>query len=265
MPIGNFIRFVALASVALAGSVATAEAACQPSQKYPDWVQGQKLCLAMQVHGTETANPALVVLLHGDVSSGGPADYLYRAARQLGGSGVIAVALLRPGYGDKAGKTSEGTNHGRRDSYSRTNIAAVGAAIEALKAHYKPRSVIIVGHSGGAAIAGVLIGQKPGIADAAVLVSCPCNIPRWRRERDRGPWRRSLSPHTFAATVSPKTTVVAITGDDDDNTSPRLARDYIATLVKRGVPARFQQVAGTHSYRHLAGPTAAVVTSLLTR
>jgi pimeloyl-ACP methyl ester carboxylesterase len=261
----NFVATAVAASTMWMTGITDACAACQATRRSENWVQGEKLCLAMQTYGTETAGsaPTLIVLLHGDVSSGGPADYLYSAAKRLARPGVVAVALLRPGYADAAGKTSEGTHHDRRDHYTPTNIASVGAAVEALKARYSARAVIIVGHSGGAATAGVLIGQRPGLAGAAVLVSCPCDIPRWRRARGRGAWTHSLSPHAFIARVSPATTVVAITGSADDNTSPTLARDYVAALAKRGVPAHFQQTGGGHSYRDLADPVAATVEALL--
>jgi pimeloyl-ACP methyl ester carboxylesterase len=157
---------------------------------------------------------------------------------------VVSVALLRPGYNDKTGRTSQGTHHGRIDSYTPANIAAVGAAIDVLKKHFQPRRTIVVGHSGGAAIAGVLIGKNPGLIQGAILVSCPCDIARWRRERGRRPWTRSESPSSYLYKVPPSTTVVAITGENDDNTRPGVSQDYVAQLAKRGVPARFETVQG---------------------
>jgi predicted esterase len=248
---GSQIRFCLLAVMGLFAATKAAFAACPADSKIAEWVPAGELCLAAGTYGkADGAPPALVVILHGDTSSGGPADTLFPFAERIGGSSVIAVALLRPGYGDKAGRTSDGDNYGRADSYTPANIAAIANAIEALKKHYQPTQTILVGHSGGAAIAGVLIGKSPALAQAAVLISCPCDLARWRKERKGSPWTRSESPSSYVGKVPSSTTVIAITGTDDDNTSPALAQDYIAQLVKRGVPATFEIAkAAGHNFR----------------
>ncbi len=98
--------------------------------------------------------------------------------------------MIRPGYFDDQGNTSEGANFGRRDSYTPTSIAAIAGAIATSKARYHPRRLVLVGHSGGTAIAGVMLGKYPHLADAAVLVSCPCDLDRWRAMTGRRPRRR---------------------------------------------------------------------------
>jgi pimeloyl-ACP methyl ester carboxylesterase len=231
-----------LACVALTGP---ADAACPAGADIKDWVPGGSLCLAAATYDKQAGSaPALLVFLHGDTSSGGPADYLFEFARSFSQPGVVSVALLRPGYNDRAGRTSQGTHYGRTDSYTPANIAAVGTAIDALKKHFQPRRTIVVGHSGGAAIAGVLIGKNPGLIQGAILVSCPCDIASWRRERNRAPWTRSESPSSYVHKVPASTTVVAITGASDDNTGPALAQDFVAQLAKRAVPARFEAAKG---------------------
>jgi len=241
----------------LIASAAPTLAKCPANADAEQWVDGGALCLAMATAGTKDASPAptLVVLVHGDTSSGGPADYLVPFARSLDRKGVVTVSLLRPGYEDRAGRKSEGSHNGRRDSYTAQNVDAVGTAIQTLKTRLRAGRVIAMGHSGGAAIIGVLAGRRPGLIDAAVLVSCPCDIPSWRVERGRGEWRQSLSPHSYAAKVPKQTTVVAITGSKDDNTSPRLARNYIASLTAHGGSARFEAAPGAgHRFN---GPLAA--------
>jgi predicted esterase len=249
-----------LACLAWIALSTTAEAACPPGSSIKEWVPAAELCLAAGTYEKQPGNsPTLVVLLHGDTSSGGPADTLFPFAERLAGPGVVAVALLRPGYGDKAGRTSEGDNHGRVDSYTPANIAVIANAIEALKKYYQPKRTVLVGHSGGAAISAVLIGKNPALAQAAVLISCPCDLVRWRKERKGSPWTRSESPSTYVAKVLTSTTVVAITGSDDDNTSPAMAQEYIAQLAKRSVPATFEAAKGAgHNFRNdlatVAGP-----------
>ncbi len=262
----NRLRYGLLACLCWIVLSAPADAACKAGSNIQEWVPAGEFCLAAGTFEQQPGKaPTLVVLLHGDTSSGGPADTLFPFAERLAGPGVVSVALLRPGYADKAGRTSEGNNHGRADSYTAANIAAIGHAIEALKKHYQPKRTIIVGHSGGAAVTGVLIGKIPGLVQAAVLVSCPCDLARWRKDRNGSPWPRSESPSSYIGKVSTTTTVIAITGTDDDNTRPALAQDYVAQLSKRGVAAAFEPAEGAgHNFRDdLATVAAAAVRKLV--
>jgi pimeloyl-ACP methyl ester carboxylesterase len=254
-------------SVALAPTAARS-AACAPDSTIAERVLGGGLCLAAATYGAPRANeaPVLVVVVHGDISDGGRATYHAAFARTLARPGSIVVALIRPGYADADGRASDGATLGRSDNYTAANVAAVAGAIEALKRHYRPRRLVYVGHSGGAAIGGVLIGRRPGLIDAAVLVSCPCDIARWLRERRRPAWTRSLSPDFFIARVPVATEVIALTGRNDDNTFPALAQDYVDQLARRGVNARFVAVDGAgHGLAPMAAATAAVVEELAGR
>lgn len=255
-----------LAAIACFFAATAAFAACPPDSAIADYVYGGGLCLAAETFGAESAgaSPILIVVLHGDISDGGAATYHARFARTLARPGVVVVALIRPGYWDAAGRTSQGNNYDRKDNYTAENIGAIGAAIDALKKHYRARRVIYVGHSGGAAIGGVLIGMRRGLVDAAVLVSCPCDIPRWLKAHRYPPWTRSLSPDSYVPRVPPTTEVVAITGAADENTAPKLAQDYVVTLRKRGVRARFEAVDGVgHGFSGVADATAAAVATFL--
>ncbi len=259
--------FLAL-GLALAFGSTAASAACPAGTDPAHWIEGGGTCLVISVAGAKEAGspPTLVVLVHGDGSDGGPTDYLYSFARSIAGfkPRVVAAALLRPGYFDKDGRTSQGSNYNRRDSYTARNVAVVGKAIAALKTRYKARRVVAVGHSGGAAISGVLIGQQPGLIDAAVLVSCPCDIARWRSDKNRGAWSNSLSPQGFTATVAKTTTVVAITGADDTNTRPHLAEAYVSALTARGVRASARIVQGAgHGFGALTPAVSAAIRELL--
>ena len=254
---------------ALLMSSSLAQAACPAGSSIKDWVQGGQLCLAAATYGTDGAgtSPTLVVILHGDTSGGGPADYHFDFARTIARPGLIAVALLRPGYSDRAGRSSEGQDFGRRDHYTADYVSSAGAAIEALKKQYRAGRVVLVGHSGGAAYAGVLLGSRPGIADDAILVSCPCNVQRWREQRGGSAWTRSQSPSNFAVKIPVATRIVAITGTNDDNTPPQLAEDYVAGLAKRGLNASFIAVSGAgHSFnRAMQEATASALKEILAR
>ena len=54
----------------------------------------------------------------------------------------------------------------------------------------------------------------------------------------------SLSPHDFIGKIDEKTTVVAVTGVNDGNTEPVLARDYVASLKGKGIDATYIEVPG---------------------
>lgn len=214
----------------------------------PDLVErvvGKELCLAIRTFGADTAGPSptLVVVLHGDMSSGGPPEYHMAIAKRLAKAGVVAVGMIRPGYTDKDERASDGsTSH--TDHYTAENVDAIAEAVAKLKAHHKAAATVLIGHSGGAATAGVIIGRHPGVADRALLISCPCDISRWRNLRRRSPWYSSLSPSDYAGKVPATAKVIAITGDRDDNTDVELGRDYVTKLKQRGVAARFVAVPG---------------------
>lgn len=193
-----------------------------------------------------SGNQVLVVLLHGDVSSGGPADYLYGVASEIAraNGGVTAVALLRPGYNDREGRQSAGSHNGRRDHYTGRNNDLVAQSIQALKASIRPRRVVVMGHSGGAAQLGSVIGRHSGLVNSAILVSCPCDIPRWRANRGGSGWSQSQSPVRFVGGIGRGTRVVAITGANDGNTTPSLAQQYVQAATSAGVAATFASVPG---------------------
>jgi len=230
-----------------------AHAAPCASENVETTLTGKSECLVLRTYKGAQAGAApklLVVVIHGDGSGGGPANYHFSTADKLAKraelSSAVVVALVRPGYDDGAGNTSSGNNNNRSDHYTAVNIDEVAGVIAKLKQAYKPRRVILVGHSGGAATSALIIGRHPGLADGAVLVACPCHLDDWRQARNRPPWTRSESPHRWADKVPPTTRVIALTGTDDDNTGTGLAQDYVRRVTEKGVVARFEAIAGAN-------------------
>lgn len=210
--------------------------------------------LSGKLFGAASAD-VLVVTLHGDLSNGSAAQYQYGIAERLAASGdnVAAFGLIRPGYSDGEGRRSVGSHTNRRDHYTSANNALVAQTIANLKETTGASRVIAIGHSGGAAQLGTVIGIAPGLIDSAILVSCPCNIPRWRQMRGKSAWPKSQSPHRFVDSVASTTRVFAVTGLADNNTSPALARAFVSTLQDAGRTAEFVGVAGAgHGYRQLS-------------
>ena len=251
--IKSLASLIALGLVSLAGAAhgATTAESCAAGDIL-NAVQGGKLCLAVEtVKGKVAADSggALIVVLHGDGSRGGPTDYQYRIAQEAAAdhADATAVAILRPGYLDAKGKRSEGRDNGRRDHYTPENIDSVATVIKTLREHYRPARVLLIGHSGGAAFTGVIVGRHPGLVDGAVLVSCPCDISRWRQSSGGSDWPNSLSPSSFADRVPITALVLAVTGGNDKNTDPRLGRNYVESLTRRGIAAEFREIPGaTH-------------------
>ncbi|WNK00627.1 alpha/beta hydrolase [Thalassospiraceae bacterium LMO-JJ14] len=198
-------------------------------------------CLVIATYGADAGAKTMIVFIHGDGSRGGPSDYLAKTAYRYGKDGAVAVNLIRPGYFDSYSNKSTGTSYRREgDGYRPKIVAAVAGAVEALKAFHGVSRVVLVGHSGGAAISGIILGRFPGLADAAVLAACPCHVPDWRvMRRGRNNWTLSQSPHEFADNVPQTARVIAVTGSHDSNTFPVIASDYIESLKKRGIDASF--------------------------
>lgn len=233
------ISHVVVAIAALPLAQATFGAACS-AEDYELRVSGASQCLLMRRFGT-TEPDAMVVWLHGDVSSGGPANYHFasaqKAAQEFSANKVLSVALVRPGYpdGSRDSSTVAFLHGGRSDHYTKENALEVGAVIERLRNRFKPSLVVVVGHSGGAATAAILLGMKAKLIDAAVLVSCPCDLVAWRAGKRA--WGMSENPIGWIDHVDSAARVIALTGDKDSNTTSNLALAYVQALQARHIDA----------------------------
>ena len=215
------------------------------AEDYERKVSGKEECLIMHRFGTSTPK-LMLIWLHGDVSSGGPANYHFRSAEKsvadFAAHAPMAIALVRPGYSDGNGNTSSVAmfHTGRADHHTKVNITEVGTAIERLRAHYQPEKVIAIGHSGGASTSAVLLGLKPGLIDGAVLVACPCDLITWRTGRRA--WSASENAMNWIDPIDKNAKVISLTGARDDNTLPILARNYTDALIARGIQAEFRLI-----------------------
>ena len=231
------------------------------------FVQGERHCLAIETFSSAGRADTLVVTLHGALSRGGTADYMVRFAREVSALGVNTVAMMHPGY-TGAERTSSGRaarDRHRDDLYRDREIDSIASALEELKTHHGAKRLILVGHSLGSIISGVILGRHPDLADAALLVACPCDLDRWRRSHGRQRLRFAQSPHRYLKKIAPDTKIVALTGSEDDNTRPNNAENYIAKARKRELDAKFVLVqgAGHGYYPHLAGAALAAVEEML--
>jgi pimeloyl-ACP methyl ester carboxylesterase len=200
------------------------------------WISTPLGRLKVQVYryGASTHGP-LIVVLHGDAPLNRP-GYQYRfadsAARALPGATVAAI--LRPGYTDPAGDTSQGQRGMTTgDNYTPRVVDAVAEAIVQLAAREQSTRVTLVGHSGGAAIAAVIMERRKDLASRALLVSCPCDVEKWRAgmawKHFNPLWRLpvgSLSPIAHTASLPRNGVLRVVVGANDSVTPPALSSAF---------------------------------------
>jgi pimeloyl-ACP methyl ester carboxylesterase len=197
----------------------------------------------------------LVVILHGDAPFAKP-SYQDTLAQRIAARypEVVAVAILRPGYADPQGNTSDGVRgQTTGDNYNATNTDAIAAAIDRLRSTFHARRLILVGHSGGSAISANILGRHPALANAALLVSCPCDVTAWRAHMlaktkfaGFGGPVVTLSPIDLVAKVSASVPVTMMVGDSDDVAPPALTRAYEARAKQLGKRVHVVMVHGGH-------------------
>lgn len=224
------------------------------------YVKGAVHCLAIKTFASsDGAAKTLVVVLHGDLSRGGGGDYIFPVAERASQYGAIGVAMMRPGY-TGGGRRSSGTpsrSQHRWDVYRGEEIDSIATAVAALKKHHAVERVVMVGHSGGALISGVMLGRAAPLVDAALLVSCPCDdIAEWRSRKNRRPLLNAESPIHYLSSVPKAARIFALTGDRDDNTTPDLAQKYVEEAKRLGLDASFILLRDAgHGFRRIGGQT----------
>lgn len=245
--------FLAMAVVCLAVSFAAAAAKRlldRPVVSEITWVQGggYRLKSTINTGARASHNPVLLVVLHGDLGTGQDEFAANAAVNQ----DVIAVGLLRPGYTDAQGNTSDGQKGlTTGDNYNAQNTDAIAAAVVELKRRFTPRKTVLAGHSGGAAIVANILGRHPEIADEALLISCPCDVEAWRRHmfqktRFAGFQGKvdTLSPIDQINGLSDHVRVTMIVGTNDDVAPSSLSEHYRDAAVKLGKRVRLIELAG---------------------
>lgn len=213
------------------------------------WLTGNGLRLKSEIFKSHrlSDHPVLVVVLHGDSPFHNPSyQYLFasRAVNQI--DGVLAAAILRPGYADDTNERSQGERGlTTGDNYTPQYVDSIADAVEQLKSRFHPSATVLVGHSGGAAITGNILGRHPSEVNAALIVSCPCVLDKWRQHmmelQKNAIWQRpvsSLSPLDLAQKVPASTRVWLIVGGKDDVAPPELTQEYAKALRDHGNDAQ---------------------------
>jgi pimeloyl-ACP methyl ester carboxylesterase len=246
--------FVAALTILLASPWARGQIS-GPSPSEHTWVLGGAYRLQTSVFRSEQigADPVLVVVLHGDAPFSRPA-YQHTFAAKVAAThrDVVAVGLLRPGYTDPQGNTSDGERGlTTGDNWNATNTDAIAEAIGALKRRYQARKVVVAGHSGGAAIAANILGRHPELIDAALLVSSPCDVEQWRQHMfHRTGYSMfqgtidTLSPIEQIKGMSDQVHVTMLVGSQDTVAPPGLSERCQAVAAQLGKKVRLVVLEG---------------------
>lgn len=234
----------------LAGTAVLAQAAKCPDGKPADGIEragDARHCLVIRTlapgQTSRITSKVLVVFLHGD--NGGRTELKAdsgTAAMLAEKLQAVTVAVQRPGYRSDLG-VSDGESGTGDDDYTPRNAEIIAAALGKLRSLNQGKKILLIGHSGGAAMAALLASRFPGSADAYLLAACPCDVPAWRQWRGNsagksGVWSRSLSPLAEAAKAGPDTLIRVVVGNKDENTLPQFSETYVRALQARGVKTR---------------------------
>jgi predicted esterase len=216
-------------------------------------VSGGRLKTRVYTGAAVSTSPVLVLVLHGDLPEP-PPSYQYEFAKVIADrvESVVAAGVLRPGYRDPTGSQSSG-DMGRAvaDNYTPEVVDGVALAARELSSAHHAQAIVLVGHSGGAAIVADVLGRHPGLARGAVLAGCGCDPSAWRARRRTetgnpmfdGP-TRSLLPLNLAREVAPGTVVRMVVGDADDVTPQADSQAYATVLRERGIDVSVDVVPG---------------------
>jgi acetyl esterase/lipase len=130
-------------------------------------------------------------------------------------------------------------------------IDELAATIQLLKSRRGTSRILLVGHSGGAALAADIAALNRGLVKHVFLVSCPCDVPAFRRHMAQLQWSplwllptRSLSPMRTLDQMEKNTAVTAISGGNDPIALPQYAESYVAKARQLGISASMIVLAG---------------------
>lgn len=241
--------------IGVIGAALTATLMAQAKDGHTEWIGNQGERIKARVYTSQSLGtaPILVAVLHGDAPFNKPSyQYVFasRAAENI--RNAVVAALLRPGYTDGDNDRSDGARgNATADNYTPEIVDRLAAAIQVLRSEHHARVVVLVGHSGGAAIAADILARRPQLAQAALLVSCPCNVPAFREHmKSVSPtplWDapvHSLSPIDGASSVAPQVHVRMAVGENDPVAPPKFTQEYAAALQRRGIDVHVSLLPG---------------------
>ncbi|WP_232318651.1 hypothetical protein [Sphingomonas sp. TDK1] len=162
-----------------------------------------------------------------------------RLALQHPGSGPVAW-LARPcQYGSRARNCH--SDYWSVARYAPEVIDGTAAALDRLKADAGASRLILVGYSGGGALA-ALLAERRGDVVGLVTVAANLDLDAWTAAHRLTPLSRSVDPATDAARLS-RLPQVHFVGAEDRNVGPAIARAFAGKMAA-GAPVAIVTVAG---------------------
>ena len=171
---------------------------------------------------------------------------------------ALKLALAEPGGGPTAwvGRPCQYTlpNHGRNcrtvywtiGRYAPEVIDAVGSAVDDLKRRHGSSQVVLVGYSGGGAVAALLAARRTDVA-RVITVAANLDLDYWTRRDGLSPLTGSLDPAQQPAEVLGRIPQLHFTGGRDRTVGTDVVRSYLGHLLPQA-PARLVEIPDfTHS------------------
>ncbi len=232
-------------------------------------------CIAILNLGKiEKGKKNLIVFLHGDGSPnssrpGIPKKSQIRFAKELINDNNNIFLFARPGYFIRERGSSEEDRYssGPRNAIKSTvvnydwkNFQILAPALQNLKKYYKPKKLILIGHSGGAYQGGTIHGKVPGLVDINILISCPCDWETRKKLSNGKKWEtksqlkelKKNSPSFNYKDIDLKSLNILIVGKDDKNTAPGVSKYYYDLLKKKKLQVKLHIIDGGHGLRSMA-------------
>ncbi len=235
---------------------------------------GKNKCIAMLNLGKiEKGKKNLIVFLHGDGNLNSPRPGIpkksqIRFAKELINDNNNIFLFARPGYFIRERGSSEEDRYssGPRNAIKSTvvnydwkNFQILAPALQNLRKYYKPKKLILIGHSGGAYQGGTIHGKVPGLVDINILISCPCdweirkklsNGKKWETKSQLKELKKN-SPSFNYKDIDLKSLNILIVGKDDKNTAPGVSKYYYDLLKKKKLQVKLHIIDGGHGLRSM--------------
>lgn len=147
---------------------------------------------------------------------------------------ALTVTLQKSEFA-KMSSQSSGNSRVANSFYSVEDVVMAAGELKRLRNLHVGKKILLIGHSGGAAVAAQLPGRFPESADAYLLVGCPCHQAQWR-------------------TVKANTRISLLVGTNDDDTPASFSQTYVAGLRAQGVKTRLTYAVGATHVSVLRSP-----------
>lgn len=128
------------------------------------------------------------------------------------------------------------TNH----RYAPEVVDSVGTTLDQLKRRNGASRLVLIGYSGGGAIAAILAARRNDVAKL-VTVAANLDVATWTERQGLSPLRGSLDPARDAAPMLGNVDQLHFAGADDRTVGPDVVRSFMRRLPP-GSPARLVEV-----------------------